>query len=181
MVIEYHQIPNLTGFNPKDGTGLQRCIRVHRLNAATQFKQEIVCKDPPLSVVWAYEFFNGHDSKLGLLQIYDGVSEADIRRDRGLGEEYNIDGFIDHTFWYYLIFKDKSGVIFSDGGFAMPLERSVYLSGVAAFNYRIPYKVHSYETCSEYEMECRSDYHPGWICKPLAPMANSISRMNERF
>jgi hypothetical protein len=181
MGIEYNQIPNLSLFNPNDGTGRQRCIRVHRLNPARQFKQEIVCKDPPLSVVWACEFFDVNKSKLTFLQVYDGVSEADIRRDAGLGEEHNLNEFEDHTFWHYLIFKDKSGVIFSDGGFAMPLERSVYLSGGATFNYRIPYKVHSYETCSEYELECRSDYHPGWVCKPLAPMANSISRMNERF
>lgn len=35
--------------------------------------------------------------------------------------------------------------------------------------------------CSEFEILCDSDHYPGWICKPIEPMSNSVVKMYHNY
>lgn len=65
---------------------------------------------------------------------------------------------------------DKSGTIFS-------AERSILTptDAVEFFNVLIDCDVNC---CSEYELLVESENYPGWVCKPLEPISDSVIRMN---
>jgi hypothetical protein len=35
--------------------------------------------------------------------------------------------------------------------------------------------------CSEYEILCESENYPGWACKPLEPMSNTVVKMHQQL
>jgi hypothetical protein len=81
--------------------------------------------------------------------------------------------------WDYLIFKDSSGIVFQAIDFYARelIEYPQYSPNTLYYG---PYSIHPNEMCDKFHLQCKSNYYPGVVCKPIAPMANTIQKMNEK-
>lgn len=79
---------------------------------------------------------------------------------------------IQYSYWDLIQFSDQTGIIYSARN-----KRRFWFNGLIGINV---FRFFANEPCNETELLCRSDNYPGFVCKPIAPIANSIQRMNER-
>ncbi len=81
--------------------------------------------------------------------------------------------------WDYLIFKDNSGIIFQAINFYARelIEYPQYSPNTLYYG---PYSIHPNEMCDKFHLLCKSENYPGYFCQPIAPIATSVQKMNEK-
>jgi len=188
-IIEYREEPNRTGFDPKDGTSKQRCARIKIFDALVRVRQEIVCKELPLSISWARQPMPTGPSSVDYFaaytygEIFAGIPQGEIIANSIYAERgilpFDMEDKGNCIKYHYLIFKDKTGEIYSTNNVLMP-RHNLLLPNIYDDDYLIPYQVIVNQCCSEYELECKSHFFPGWVCKPIAPIATSVQKMSEK-
>jgi hypothetical protein len=84
---------------------------------------------------------------------------------------------------FTLQISDRSGLLYScvDKPQIRILDHPVVTDSFENYSATQPLHYFPNEGCSRFELMCHSDNYPGFTCKPIEPMVNTLSRVNQHL